>query len=141
VERYGLEKIRTMGDGYMVAAGVPAPRPDHAHALAAAALEMMAFLQRWDYPRAAEINFRMGMNSGPVLAGVIGRKKFSYDVWGDPVNVASRMESHGEPGRIQVSADSYALLKDDFLFEPRGTITIKGKGEMETWYLVGRKEQ
>ena len=141
VDRYGLEKIRTMGDGYMLASGVPTPRPDHAHALAGAALEMMAFLDQWQSPRAAEIEFRMGINSGPVLAGVIGRKKFSYDVWGDPVNIASRMESHGEPGKIQVSRDTHDLLKDDFRFEPRGTITIKGKGEMETWYLVGRREQ
>ena len=81
----------------------------------------------------------MGMNSGPVLAGVIGRKKFSYDVWGDPVNVASRMESHGEPGRIQVSRDTYELLRDDFTFERRGEIAIKGKGLMETYYLIGRR--
>ena len=138
VEFYGLEKIRTMGDGYMVASGVPTARPDHAQALAAAALEMMSFLETWDSPYAGEFEFRMGMNSGPVLAGVIGRKKFSYDVWGDPVNVASRMESHSEPGRIQVTQDTYELLKDDFLFEPRGTVTIKGKGEMKTWWLVGR---
>ena len=139
VDRYGLEKIRTMGDGYMVASGVPLSRPDHAHALAAAALEMMSFLDTWASPYAGEFEFRMGMNSGPVLAGVIGRKKFSYDVWGDPVNVASRMESHGEPGKIQVSKDTYQLLKDDFLFEPRGPVAIKGKGEMETWFLVGRR--
>lgn len=138
-ERYGLEKIRTMGDGYMVASGVPTPRPDHAQALAGAALEMMAFLERWESPRAGEILFRMGMNTGPVLAGVIGRKKFSYDVWGDPVNVASRMESQGEPGKIQVSRDTYELLKDEFHLEQRGTIAIKGKGDMETWYLLGRK--
>jgi len=138
VDRYGLEKIRTMGDGYMVASGAPTARPDHAHALAAAALEMMSFLDTWQSPYAREFEFRMGMNSGPVLAGVIGRKKFSYDVWGDPVNVASRMESHGEPGRIQVTQDTYELLKGDFLFEPRGAVAIKGKGEMETWWLVGR---
>ncbi len=139
VDRYGLEKIRTMGDGYMVAAGVPAPRPDHAQALAAAALDMMAFLDHWNSPRAGDFQFRMGMNSGPVLAGVIGRKKFSYDVWGDPVNVASRMESHGEPGRIQVSRDTYDLLRDAFTFERRGEIAIKGKGLMETYYLIGRR--
>ena len=139
VDRHGLEKIRTMGDGYMAASGVPLARPDHAHALADAALEMMSFLDRWESPRATQIEFRMGMNSGPVLAGVIGRKKFSYDVWGDPVNVASRMESHSEPGRIQVSRYTYDLLKDDFLLEKRGAIYIKGKGEMDTWYLLGRK--
>lgn len=140
MERYGLEKIRTTGDGYMAASGVPVPRPDHAQALASAALEMMDFLNRWDSPRAKEILFRMGINSGPVLAGVIGRKKFSYDVWGDPVNVASRMESHGEPGKIQVARATYELLKDEFLLEPRGTVAIKGKGDMETWYLLGRKQ-
>ncbi len=137
MERHGLEKIRTMGDGYMAASGVPMPRPDHAPALAAAALEMMAFLDTWESPRAADFRFRMGMNSGPVLAGVIGRKKFSYDVWGDPVNVASRMESQGEPGKIQVARDAYELLKDDFILEPRGKIAVKGKGLMETWYLLG----
>lgn len=139
IEKYGLEKIRTMGDGYMVAAGVPDPRADHATALAGAALEMMTFLDRWQSPYADQIRFRMGINSGPVLAGVIGRKKFSYDVWGDPVNVASRMESTAEPGKIQVSADTYELLKEDFWLERRGPIDIKGKGEMETWYLRGRK--
>jgi guanylate cyclase len=141
MEKHGLEKIRTMGDGYMAASGVPHARPDHAHALADAALEMMDFLNRWESPYAGDIEFRMGINSGPVLAGVIGRKKFSYDVWGDPVNIASRMESYGEPGKIQVSRATYELLKDDFLFEPRGPIAIKGKGDMETWFLVGRRGQ
>lgn len=139
VERYGLEKIGTIGDGYLVASGVPIPRDDHAHALADAALEMMAFIDRWDSPDAKDIAFRMGMNTGPVMAGVIGRKKFSYNVWGDTVNVASRMESHGEPGRIQISQRVYDLLKDDFVCEYRGVIAIKGKGPMEAWYLVGRK--
>ncbi|WP_374686476.1 adenylate/guanylate cyclase domain-containing protein [Promineifilum sp.] len=139
VDKYDLEKIRTMGDGYMVASGVPTPRPDHAHALAGAALEMMDFLKSWASPRAAEIQFRMGINTGPVLAGVIGRKKFSYDVWGDPVNIASRMESHGQPGKIQVGRPTYELIKDDFILEPRGTIDVKGIGEMETWFLLGRR--
>ncbi len=139
VEKFGLEKIRTMGDGYMAASGVPVPRADHAPALARAALEMMTFLDRWESPYADDIRFRMGINSGPVLAGVIGRKKFSYDVWGDPVNVASRMESHADPGRIQVSRDTYELLKDEFVLEPRGSVAIKGKGEMETWYLIGER--
>jgi len=139
VERFGLEKIRTMGDGYMVASGVPTPRPDHAQALADGALAMMSFLDRWQSPHAATIRLRMGMSSGPVLAGVIGRKKFSYDVWGDPVNVASRMESHGAPGKIQVTRETYELLKADFILEARGTIRIKGKGEMETWFLVDRR--
>lgn len=139
IEAHGLEKIRTMGDGYMVASGVPTPRADHAQALAGAALEMMTFLDRWESPYSDQIRFRMGINSGPVLAGVIGRKKFSYDVWGDPVNVASRMESTADPGMIQVSRDTCELLKDAFVLEPRGTINVKGKGDMETWYLIGRR--
>ena len=139
VEKYGLEKIRTMGDGYMVASGVPVSRPDHAIALADAALEMLAFLDAWDSPMAREFDLRMGISAGPVLAGVIGRTKFSYDVWGDPVNVASRMESQGEAGKIQVSQDACRLLVHDFELERRGEIEIKGKGKMETWFLVKRK--
>jgi len=141
VDRYGLEKIRTMGDGYMAASGVPVPRPDHAQALAGAALEMIGFLEQWQSPHAREIHLRMGINSGPVLAGVIGRKKFSYDVWGDPVNVASRMESQGVAGKIQVSRHTRELLDEEFLLERRGRVHIKGKGTMETWYLLGRKER
>jgi adenylate cyclase len=141
IDKYQLEKIRTMGDGYMVAAGVPESRPDHAQALARAALEMTAFIEQWTTDYKDDIAVRMGMNSGRVMAGVIGRKKFSYDVWGDPVNVASRMESHGEPGKIQVSQDTYHLLKDEFILEPRGTIYIKGKGEMQTWFLNSEREK
>jgi adenylate cyclase len=141
IDKYQLEKIRTMGDGYMVASGVPESRSDHAQALARAALEMMAFINQWEPDNKDDIAVRMGINSGRVMAGVIGRKKFSYDVWGDPVNIASRMESHGEAGKIQVSQDTYQLLKDDFSLEPRGMIYIKGKGEMQTWFLTGEQEK
>jgi guanylate cyclase len=139
VEKYGLEKIRTMGDNYMVASGVPTPRPDHAHVLAEAALEMMEYVTHCPSFLARELQFRGGINAGPAVAGIIGHTKFHYDVWGDPVNVAARMESHGEPGRIQIGRDFYVLIKDEFMCEPRGRIVVKGKGEMETWFLVGRK--
>ena len=139
VERHGLEKIRTIGDGYMAASGVPVPRPDHAHALVDAALEMQAFVRDWDSPHAARVHYRIGINSGTIMAGVIGRAKFSYDVWGDPVNVASRMESHGLADCIQVSERTYELIKNDFICQPRGTIEIKGKGQMRTWFVLGRK--
>lgn len=132
-ERYGCEKIRTIGDGYMVASGVPVPGPDHAQALAAMALEMI------DYGIAENVEFRIGINSGPAVAGVIGTSKFQYDVWGDTVNTASRMESHGVPGRVQISAATYELIGDDFLCTPRGEIDIKGKGTLPTWFLEGRR--
>lgn len=139
IERHGLEKIRTIGDGYMAASGVPTPRPDHAHALADASLEMLTFARELTRPGEKPILLRIGINSGTVMAGVIGRKKFSYDIWGDPVNVASRMESHGLADCIQIAERTYNLIKDDFICEPRGTILIKGKGEMRTWFLLGRK--
>ena len=138
VEKYGVEKIRTIGDSYMVAAGVPRPRPDHAHVLARMALDMQTYVRTDPTCRSRKLDFRIGINSGPVVAGVIGRKKFIYDLWGDAVNTASRMESHGVPGRIQITRATYELIQDDFMCEPRGTISVKGKGEMETWYLVGQ---
>ena len=137
-ERYGLEKIKTIGDCYMVAAGVPTPRPDHAHALALMALDMLEAMRSADEIAHAGLQLRIGINSGPVVAGVIGRKRFLYDLWGDAVNTASRMESHGTPGRIQVTDATYELLADEFAFEPRGTIAVKGKGEIEAWYLLRR---
>jgi adenylate cyclase len=139
-ERYGLEKIKTIGDCYMVAAGVPSPRPDHARALALVALDMVDAMRPGGAMGALGMELRIGINSGPVVAGVIGRKRFLYDLWGDAVNTASRMESHGTPGRIQITEATHELVKDDFRCERRGTVTIKGKGEMETWYLVGRRE-
>jgi adenylate cyclase len=136
-ERHGLEKIKTIGDCYMVAAGVPTPRPDHARALALMALDMLEAMRSEDEVGHLGLELRIGINSGPVVAGVIGRKRFLYDLWGDAVNTASRMESHGSPGRIQITRATYELLADEFECEPRGTIVLKGKGEVETWYLIG----
>ena len=139
-ERYGLEKIKTIGDAYMVAAGVPTPRPDHALALALMALDMREAMRSTDEIGHYGLELRIGINSGPVVAGVIGRKRFLYDLWGDAVNTASRMESQGTPGQIQVTRATYELLRDDFVLEPRGTVSVKGKGEMETWYLIEARE-
>jgi guanylate cyclase len=140
-ERYGLEKIKTIGDCYMVAAGVPSPRPDHARALALMALDMVSAMRSTDAMGDLGMELRVGINSGPVVAGVIGRKRFLYDLWGDAVNTASRMESHGTPGRIQITRATFELLDDEFRCEPRGTVPIKGKGDMETWYLLGRRQE
>jgi guanylate cyclase len=137
--RHGLEKIKTIGDCYMAAAGVPTPRPDHARALALMALDMQAAMRSVDEVGHLGLELRIGINSGPVVAGVIGRKRFLYDLWGDAVNTASRMESHGTSGRIQITRATKELLEEEFVCESRGTIPIKGKGEMEAWYLVGRR--
>lgn len=139
VEKYGLEKIGTIGDSYMVAAGVPVERKDHAHAVASLALEISRRVILLPERRGEAIKFRFGINSGPVVAGVIGVHKFQFDIWGDVVNVASRMEQHSEPGRIHVSANTYELIKNDFEFEARGEIQIKGKGKLSTWFLIGEK--
>jgi adenylate cyclase len=138
-ERYGVEKIKTIGDAYMVAAGVPTPRVDHARAMALLALDMREAMSSDDAVGHLDLELRIGINSGPVVAGVIGRKRFLYDLWGDAVNMASRMESHGTPGEIQVTRATYELLRDEFELEPRGTVPIKGKGDVETWYLVRRR--
>jgi adenylate cyclase len=137
-ERHGVEKIRTIGDNYMCVAGVPRRRADHAQVMARMALGMRACL---DDIRAAgeDIEFRIGLNSGPCVGGVIGLRKFVFDIWGDSVNTASRMESHGAPGRIQLSDATYELIRDEFTCEPRGTIDVKGKGPMRTWFLVGER--
>ncbi|MEO0868033.1 MAG: adenylate/guanylate cyclase domain-containing protein, partial [Cyanobacteria bacterium J06642_11] len=129
-EQHGLEKIKTIGDAYMVVGGVPAPMANHAEAVMAMAIDMQAAVKRHG------LQLRIGINTGAVVAGVIGKKKFSYDLWGDAVNIASRMESHGVVDRIQVSADSYELLKDTFKFEDRGCIDIKGRGMMHTYLWV-----
>jgi guanylate cyclase len=138
VERHGLEKIKTIGDCYMAAAGVPDPCADHAQRAALLALDMRAAMDG-AANGADPLELRIGINSGPVTAGVIGRKRFLYDLWGDAVNTASRMESNGTPGRIQITRATYELVKDAFVCEERGTIPVKGKGEMETWYLLAAR--
>jgi adenylate cyclase len=138
-ERYGVEKIKTIGDSYMAAAGVPAPWPDHARAMALMALDMRDAMRSADAVGHLGLELRIGISSGPVVAGVIGRKRFLYDLWGDAVNMASRMESHGSPGQIQVTRATYELLRDEFVLDTRGVLPIKGKGDVETWYLVARR--
>jgi adenylate cyclase len=137
VEKYGLEKIKTIGDCYMVAAGVPSPREDHALALTDLAVDMRNYVSQ-NVIEGQNLSFRIGLNSGPVVAGVIGRKKFIYDLWGDVVNTASRMESHGQEGCIQVTRATYELIKEEFNCTSQGLIQTKGKGELETWFVEGR---
>jgi guanylate cyclase len=139
VEQYGLEKIRTIGDNYMVAAGVPLAREDHAQAMTAFALDMIKGLEAIPARGGKKMAFRVGINTGPLVAGVIGRARYQYDLWGDTVNLASRMESHGQAGKVHVSPSTHALIKDDFECTGRGAINIKGKGEMETWFVTGAK--
>ncbi len=137
VDQYGLEKIKTIGDCYMAAAGVPRPRPDHAHALAQLALDIQDYVEHTPV-KGRQIHLRIGINSGPVVAGVIGHKKFAYDLWGDAVNTASRMESHGAAGVIQITRSTYELIRDEFICEPQGQVVIKGKGEMAVWRVMGK---
>ena len=139
VELHGLEKIKTIGDCYMAAAGVPNPREDHARRAALLALDMRDAVATSAIAGEPGFELRIGINSGPVIAGVIGTKRFLYDLWGDAVNTASRMESHSTPGEIQITRTTYELLKDEFVCRRRGTILVKGKGRMETWYLVGSR--
>ncbi len=139
LEKYGVEKIRTIGDSYMVASGVPKPRADHALAIVQMGLDMRDYISKFEFNNGQKIGFRFGVNSGPVVAGVIGRKKFVYDVWGDTVNVASRMESHGTAGKIQITQATQELIKESFLCEPQGTVNIKGKGDMPVWFVLGKK--
>ncbi len=138
-QRHGVEKIKTIGDAYMVASGVPIARADHAPALAAMGLDMIAATDAMSASEGTTLKLRVGMASGPMMAGVIGTKKFSYDVWGDPVNLASRLEQASEPGRILVCPRCFDALKDDFVLQERGTLEIKGVGQQQGWYLVGRR--
>jgi class 3 adenylate cyclase len=135
--RHGLEKIKTIGDAYMVVGGLPEPRPDHAQAVAEMALAMQAEVGRHRDPGGRPLRLRIGIDSGPVVAGVLGTARFAYDLWGDTVNTASRMESHGLPGCIQVTARTYERLRDRYRFRPRGPIEVKGKGEMVVYLLLG----
>jgi len=137
VEQHGLEKIKTIGDCYMAAAGVPNPSPEHARKAALLALDMRDAVATSAIAGQPLCELRIGINSGPVVAGVIGTKRFLYDLWGDAVNTASRMESLSTPGEIQITRTTYELLKDEFVCRRRGAILVKGKGRMETWYLVG----
>jgi adenylate cyclase len=139
--RHGLEKIKTVGDAYMVAGGLPAPRPDHAEAVADLALAMRQEVARHTDPAGQPLQVRIGVDTGPVVAGVIGREKFSYDLWGDTVNTASRMESQGVPGCIQVTDRTYRRLRGRYRFDRRGPVQVKGKGKLVTWFLVGRDGQ
>jgi len=135
-DRHGLEKIKTIGDAYMVVGGLPNPRYDHAEAIADMALDMQEAVSRLRTYEGGSIQVRVGINTGPVIAGVIGKKKFTYDLWGDVVNTASRMESHGIAGKIQVTESTYNRLKHAYQFESRGTIEVKGKGELHTYWLI-----
>jgi class 3 adenylate cyclase len=140
-EQYHLEKIKTIGDAYMIVGGLPEPRSDHAEAVARMALEMLATVEFLSKTTNTPLSLRIGIHTGAAVAGVIGKKKFAYDLWGDTVNTASRMESHGQAGKIHVSQDVYNALKEKFVLEERGEIEIKGKGMMQTWFLARAREQ
>lgn len=140
VNQNGLEKIKTVGDAYMLAGGIPEPLPDHCKLVARVALQMMEVIERLNRQIEHQLSIRIGIHTGPVVAGVIGTNKFSYDVWGNAVNVASRMQTQSEPGRIQVSEAVYEILKDDYEFKERGRIDVKGVGKMKTYFLEGRSQ-
>ncbi len=140
VEKYRLEKIKTVGDAYMVAGGFPEPRPDHVDAVADLALEMRESLAKFHTEKNQSVCMRTGIHTGPAVAGVIGTKKFIYDLWVDNFNTSSRMESHGVGGEIQLSEATYKVLKDKYILEQRGMIEIKGKGRLMTYWLQGKNE-
>lgn len=141
VDRLGLEKIKTIGDAYMAAAGVPRQRADHASAIAELALSLQEITRAIAQTRGVPLAIRIGLHSGPVVAGVIGRRKFAYDLWGDTVNTAARLESHGLPGEIQISAATRALLGSEWLVEDRGPVSLKGKGPVHAYLLRGRSAE
>src|ERR1051325_11044030 len=139
IEKLGLEKIKIMGESYVIAAGVPVPRADHAEAIAEAALALQEEIVRHDAPNEETFSLRIGINTGPVVAGVIGQTKFTYNAWGENVKNAWHMETYGAPGHIQVDETTYARLRDKYLFENRGEFYVKDKGELKTYFLKGRK--
>ncbi|MBD2311402.1 response regulator [Desertifilum sp. FACHB-1129] len=138
---HGLEKIKTIGDAYMVVGGLPTPKANHAEAIAEMALDMQDAVSNVKTKTGEAFSIRIGIHTGPVVAGVIGQKKFTYDLWGDTVNIASRMESHGVAGAIQLTTTTFELLRDRYLFQKRGTIFVKDKGEMTTYLLLGKKAE
>ena len=137
--KHGLEKIKTLGDAFMVAGGMPDPQPDHAIRVARMALDMLSETELFAQEVGEQLELRIGIHSGPVVAGVIGTKKPFYDVWGDTVNTAARLETYGTNGKIQVTEETKRILEGDFNFEERGTVSIKGKGDMDLWYLEGSR--
>jgi adenylate cyclase len=139
-DRWGIEKIKTIGDAYMAAAGLPVPVPDHADRMAHMALDMREVMEHYNRQSRYKLEIRIGLSSGAAVAGVIGKRKFIYDLWGDVVNTANRMESHGVPGQIQVSDATRRRLSPSFVLEKRGLISVKNKGDMLTWFLHGRTE-
>jgi class 3 adenylate cyclase len=142
VDKYNVEKIQVAGDGYMVAAGVPTPRPDHAVVLVRLAMDMLDIVKHGNFLGGKHpIELRIGLSSGSVLGGVIGRRKYFYAIWGDVVNTAARMESHGSIGKIQITRATYELIKDEFECEYIGEIPVKGKGQMEVWHLIAEKSE
>ncbi len=141
VADHGLEKIKTIGDAYMVAGGLPEPLPEHTRRVAELALDMLAIVQGLRDSLHIDLEARIGIHTGAVIAGVIGGHKFIYDVWGDTVNTANRMETFGAAGRIHVSGETCRVLGEAFLFEPRGQLEIKGKGVMDTYFLLGARDK
>jgi adenylate cyclase len=142
VDKYDVEKIQVAGDGYMGAAGVPSTRSDHARVMVRLAMDMLDCVRNGDFLSGKHpIEIRIGLNSGSVLGGVIGRRKYFYTIWGDVVNTAARMESHGSIGKIQITRATYELIKDEFECEYIGEIPVKGKGQMEVWHLITEKER
>lgn len=136
---YDVEKIKTIGDGYMVVAGAPAPRDDHCDVMARLALDMRDYVDNRVTDDGVKLRIRLGMNSGNAVGAVVGTTKFTYDMWGDAINIASRMESSGVPGKIQVAEGAFSRLNDKYVLAPRGEVNVKGKGDMRTWFLERAK--